>query len=215
MRSEHPIPGDPWPHDMSITVEDRSQPLLEMLWLREAYALDVSGDDIPPLLLATPGPAATIIDDETRARWEVSWPRIWHDVAVHAGREVDPRMFDAIGGLRPGSMEREALLRDMFGPSWGDEFGREALDDPSYRRWDEAGMQAVLASMRGGVGDVPERRDLDALVPAWRAGLTRVVSIPCRGEHTRKLGPHALLTTEGTRADSDRYRRALTSFASL
>lgn len=37
MRSVHQIPGNPWPHDMTITVEDRPAPLLELLWLREAY----------------------------------------------------------------------------------------------------------------------------------------------------------------------------------
>ena len=59
----------------------------------------------------------------------------------------------------------------------------------------------------------PERRDLEALIPAWRAGLTKVVTIPCRGDHTRRVGDNALLVTDETRADSERDRRALAAFA--
>ena len=51
MRSNAPIPGNPWPHDMIITVEDRPNVLLELLWIREAFALQPHGEDLPPLLL--------------------------------------------------------------------------------------------------------------------------------------------------------------------
>ena len=64
-----------------------------------------------------------------------------------------------------------------------------------------------------GLEDAPERRDLVALIPAWRAGLTKIVTIPCVGEYVRRLGPHGLLMTDATREDSDAYRRALGSFA--
>ena len=215
MKSFRPIPGDPWPHDMSITVEDRPHQLLELLWLREAYALHPDGDDVPPLLVEAPAPAAMVIDDGTRGTWQAAWPRIWNAVAEHAGRDLDPRLFDAIRDQPAGSAEREAILRDMFGPTWDDEFGRDALDDPSLRAWDENGMRALNASLPRAFEDIPERRDLAALVSAWRAGLTKIVTIPSRGEHTRRLGPNSLLITASTREDSDRYRRALGSFERL
>jgi hypothetical protein len=60
--------------------------------------------------------------------------------------------------------------------------------------------------------DQPERRDLAALIPAWRAGLTTIVTIPCAGEFTLRIGENALLTTAATREDSDSYRRALSMF---
>jgi hypothetical protein len=59
------------------------------------------------------------------------------------------------------------------------------------------------------VEEGPERLALDALVPAWRAGLTKIVEIPCRGTFTRILGPRSILVTAETRADPDRYREAL------
>ena len=48
---------------------------------------------------------------------------------------------------------------------------------------------------------------------AWEAGLTRIVTIPCRGEHTRIISNSALLVTQTTRADPTLYCAALTSFA--
>ena len=59
----------------------------------------------------------------------------------------------------------------------------------------------------------PEHRDLDALIRAWRAGLTIVVTIPCQGEFSRKITDNALLMTDTTRADSSTYQRALNSFS--
>ncbi|GAA1953815.1 hypothetical protein GCM10009717_19670 [Agromyces allii] len=58
----------------------------------------------------------------------------------------------------------------------------------------------------------PERRSLDALITAWRHGLTKIVTIPCRGSFTRVIGPHALLITDETRADADAFSTALDQF---
>ena len=213
MRSLEPIPGNPWPHDMTITVEDRPSALLELLWLREAYDLDPEGDDLPPLLVRTPDPAEKSVDEATRREWAGTWARLWRDVAAHAGRELDVQLLQQLHGTALGGAERKALLSELIGPNWGDEVGRDALEDPSHRRWEERNMEDFHASLPHTLADSPERRDLESLIPAWRAGLTKVVVIPCRGEHNRTLGPNALLVTEGTRADSDAYRPALASFA--
>lgn len=213
MRSLRPEPGNPWPHDMVLTVQDHPQQVLEMLWLREAYGLQPGGDDLPPLLVETPEPVTEGLDGETLAAWERAWARLWPAVIAHAGREVDPRQFERLQEVPGGSPERAAILQEMFGPSWTDEQGRGAFEDPSYGEWERKGMAASRASRPPALSDTPERRDLDALIAAWRAGLTKVVTIPCRGEYSRRLGPNALLVTDATRADSARYRTALRSFA--
>ena len=197
---------------MQITVEDRPHHLRELLWLREAHDLQPEGDDLPPRLVDTPERAAIPADDATRALWEDAWVRIWRAVAAHAAREHDPQLFDQLQGTQAGSPQREALLREIVGPDWGDEFDRDAFQDPSHVEWEQTSMTAFIASRPHDLENSPELRDLDALIPAWRAGLTKIVTIPCQGEYTRKLGPHALLITDATRADSDRYRRALNSF---
>ena len=212
MRSAQPIPGNPWPHEMAITVEDRPRQLLELLWLREAHGLHPTGDDPPPLLLESPERASIGVDDVARAAWNRAWMRAWREAVAHAGREQDPQLFERLRATRDGSAERAVLLREIVGPDWGDEFSRDILQDPSYLDWDRRRMDAFIESRPRVLEDSPERRDLDALIPAWRGGLTRIVTIPCRGEYNRRLGLHALLVTDGTRADSDSYRRALTSF---
>jgi hypothetical protein len=73
-------------------------------------------------------------------------------------------------------------------------------------------MDAFSASRRDVLENSPEHRDLGAMVPAWRAGLSKILTIPCPGGYTRKLNANVLLVTDTTRADSDRYRDALRSF---
>ncbi|MFC4244551.1 hypothetical protein ACFOYW_14330 [Gryllotalpicola reticulitermitis] len=57
-----------------------------------------------------------------------------------------------------------------------------------------------------------ERTLLDAVIPAWEAGLLKIVEIPCRGTFNRRVGEHGLLVTVETRADDERYREALSLF---
>lgn len=213
MRSSEPIPGEPWPHDMMLTIEDRPTALLELLWVREAYGLAPRGEGLPPMLVDSP---AAVHDDtvsaDARTAWAQAWPRLWQQTAAHAGRENDPRIFEELGRTADGSTERADLLRRLIGPSWRDDVGGTALDSPAYRTWLESGAAAHLAALPTRLEDSPERRDLAALIPAWRAGLTIIITIPCVGEFTRRIGPNALLVTSATRADSAAYRRALGTF---
>jgi hypothetical protein len=213
MRSNVPIPGDPWPQDMLLTIEDRPHALLELLWIREAHALQLERDDLPPLLLNTPAPVQNAaLSTDTRDEWAGAWPRIWHAVVAHAGRDLDSRLFVELQATANGSTERASLLHQIIGPGWGDEFGDSALKSDSYSAWSQVEIDAQLAGISTRIEDSPERRDLSPLIAAWHAGLTKIVTIPCSGEFTRRISENALLVTAGTRANSDSYRRALGTF---
>lgn len=213
MRTDAPITGDPWPHDMSITVEEQPHALVELLWIREAYGLRPRGEDLPPLLLDSPRPArGASTGVAARERWEQEWPAIWRAAEAHAGLDHDPRLFDELHATPSGSTRRADLLRQIGGPDWRESFGGDALDDDSYREWVERLSDALPTAMPRRLEEQPERRDLAALIAAWRAGLTRIVAIPCIGEFTRRVGENALLMTARTRENSDSYRRALFSF---
>lgn len=213
MRSSTPIPGNPWPHDMMLTIDDRPNTLLELLWIREAYALQPQGEDLPPLLSDTPATVQNAaLSADTRDEWAGAWPHIWHAAVAHAGSDIDPALFDEIQTTAIGSTERADLIDRIVGPSWHDEFGNSALSHDSYSTWSQGGMDAHLAALPTRLEDQPERRDLPALIPAWRAGLTKIVTIPCPGEFTRRVSDNALLMTAETREDSDSYRRALSTF---
>jgi len=213
MRSNQSPPGNPWPHDMVITVEDRPSALLDLLWIREAHGLRPRADGLPPALIDAPAPVIDpTVTAATRSVWEEAWPRIWNAAAACAGVETDPRAFERFRLTESGSVERAEILQRMMGPTWRHEFGDSALDHDSYVAWIRDGMEEHLKKLPRRLEDHPERRDLAALVPAWRAGLTKIVTIPCVGEFAWRVAPNALLMTDATRDDSGAYRRALDSF---
>lgn len=213
MRSSEPIPGEPWPHDMVITVDDQPGSLLDLLWVREAHQLQPGGDDLPPLLSETPLVVRdSAVDAETHAAWAEAWPRVWDAAAAHAGEERDPGLFEEIQRTVVGSTERADLLHRIVGPNWRDLFGDTAFNGASYRTWSDAAAHTQLVALPARLEDSPERRSLPGLIRAWEAGLTKIVSIPCRGEFTRTVGRTGLLLTNTTREDSDGYQRALRTF---
>ncbi|WP_279366140.1 hypothetical protein [Microbacterium testaceum] len=109
--------------------------------------------------------------------------------------------------------QRKTLLSQVMGPSWRDEFGDAVFADPSYREWQERSFEAGRSAAPRPLDEQPERRDLEALVPAWRRGLERIVVLACRGPYVRTLRSSALLVTTEVRDESGAYRAALASFA--
>ncbi|MCT1365152.1 MULTISPECIES: hypothetical protein [unclassified Microbacterium] len=212
MRSMTPMPGDPWPHDMIITVDDRPHALLELLWVREAHGLVPVDDALPPLLVDRPAEAERPVDAQTRERWAEVWPRIWDKAVAHAATEPDRTLFDRALDPTMGPDERETLLGQLVGPTARDEFGDDVFDDAAYREWERRGSDAHLATNRTTLADSPEHRDVATLADAWRRGLGKVVTLPCRGVYVRQIGPRALLVTDAVRNDAATYRTALESF---
>jgi hypothetical protein len=212
MFSSVPIPGNPWPHDMVLTIEDDSQTLLDLLWVREAWSLQPAGDDLAPLLSVTPvgahngtAPVGKI------AEWREAWPAIWQACLQHAGQIRDATVFEQLVGTAIGADERASLLHELFGPSWRDAFGDDAFTD-QYLLWNHAQFETNSHRHYQSLEEEPERVSLAALIPAWQAGLGKVVVIPCTGSFTRVIGRHALLVTAETRDDPKRYSEALRLF---
>lgn len=213
MRSAFPMSHNPWPHGMVIRIDDSPYALLELLWVRDAWALAV-GADVPPLV-DTP----RRVDATRRARvdigaWTRAWPGIWDAALAHAARPEDPSRFAAVGKTENASPERAAALRGIMGPTWHDRFGRDTLGE-AFRGWHARHTERLIARRRAhtDVDEEPERACLASLVPAWHRGLTQVIVLPCRGEVTRSIGACTLLVTATTRDDAGRYATALTAFA--
>jgi hypothetical protein len=207
MRSLDPIPGNPWPHDMVIRIENDLQQVMDLLWVREAYGLHPVGD-APPSLIDTPERSGSP-DDVPGG--EAAWPGLWQAVLDHAGGLDATPLLERLHrtGLDPA--ERAELLAGLFGPSWRDRFGDAAFDD-RYRAWTERRFRDRTRDHARTLAETPERRSLAALVPAWEAGLVKIVTIPCHGEHTRRIGDATLLMTDATRDDPERYTAALSGF---
>ena len=212
MRSSGPLPGNPWPHDMVITVEDDLQPLLDLLWIREAWNLSPVGLDLPPLLVDDSGRAqAKTEPSDVSTTWSDAWPSRWEKCVHHASLTRDSAIFEQLKETKNGSRERAELLQTIVGPSWRDEFGGEAFTE-EYESWNLVRFEVQARRQPRSLAEEPERMSLDALISAWRAGLIKIVTIPCRGSYTHRIGEHALLMTEETRNDPNRYAAALDQF---
>ena len=211
MQSTDPTPGR-WPHEMVLEIDDSPHALIDLLWLREACGLRPAGVDLPPLLVHPPQPAAAMPDPARLRVWQQAWPIVWDEVLEHAGRPRQGERFQRLLELPPASPDRSALVREFIGPAWRDRFGDEVFDDDGYREWVAADADRDLAHHLG-YERSPEHVTLDGLIPAWEAGLVKVLTIPCRDSFTRVIGPSALLVTAATRDDADGYREALARFA--
>jgi hypothetical protein len=211
VRSLQPDPGNPWPHDMVLTINNDDQGLLELLWVRDAGALRPSGD-VPPPIESTPefSPSENALRGDKR-ELEQAWTELWSAVLAHAGKRQDNGLFEKLQAAPFGSRERQELLDEVFGPSWRGRFG-DALFDDEYERWVRSVGDETHREGRLPLEQHPERRCLEALVPAWKRGLSTVVVIPCVGDYTRTVGAHGLSVTRGTRSDPDRYAEALRAF---
>ena len=212
MRSSVPIPGNSWPHDMLLTVEDDPHALVDLLWIRETWSLKPVGDELPPLL--SDRSVGAHIETDTFGRigtWQDAWPAMWEACLNHAGRVRDEALLDQLRGTADGSDERAELLHQLIGPTWRDEFGDEAFTD-QYETWNLAKFDARSRRRRQALEEEPERVSLAALIPAWHAGLSTIVVIPCLGSYTRVIGQYALIVTSETRDDPNRYTQALKQF---
>jgi hypothetical protein len=207
-----PMPGNPWPHEMIITIEEDSAALLELLWIRQAWDLHPAGRDLPPILAGEfTRPPTSAVQPDRLAAWQAAWSALWRACVDHAGLIRDPALHDRIHLSAVGSPERSKMLDELVGPSWRDEFGNDALTE-QYDQWLEARSGARAPSHHRSADEEPERVSLAALIPAWRAGLTKIVTIPCQGSFTRIIGAHTLLVTEETRNNTRTYSDALAAF---
>ena len=192
---------------VTIAIDDSPQAVMEVLWVREAFALHPIGD-LPPLLVDTP-PASG--PSPTAKEWEDTWPELWNTVIDHAAQLTYDSLIERLQGTALGPLERAELLKRLSGTTWRDRFGDTAFDD-SYRSWSERRFRQSRRNLPRS-GDVsPEHASLRALIPAWEAGLAKIITIPCRGEYTRVISNSALLMTEATRNQPELYTAALETF---
>lgn len=201
MRSVGLWPDNPWPHDMVIRIDETPNALLTLLFVRAAWELapeaDVPDLDPHPSCGASAAPA-TATREQWSERWVTVWDRAW---AWYGPPGAGPRPPAAEPGpLRPDDPQGASIW-------WEAEHGLDGIDRDALRRW-----KATLREPRPVPLDrEPERRNLDALIPAWRAGIDSVLVLPYRGYYARRVGARHLVVSRTTRDDPALYDRAPTS----
>ena len=83
----------------------------------------------------------------------------------------------------------------------GETFGEATLGEACFDwcRRQAPDSQPVLQPL----DESPERISTKALAQAWERGMTKVITIPCDGVFSQKVGNNALLITDETRHDPD------------
>lgn len=201
MRSEHPIPGNPWPHDMVISVDEPNN-ILELLYIRSAWGIP-SSVPVPPLDPepdhgASSAPLTANLN-EWSGRWDRAWARAWEWYSIaHRTQRPTPELLRALSA--PGQP-----LHPAFPPFWRAEHGEEGIDRDALASW----TMLVRSPGTMPLEMQPERVCLEALIPAWEGGLISVISLPYSGYYACRISPTHLVVSNVTRVDPDSYRRAL------
>ena len=201
MRSSEPMPGNPWPHDMLISI-DEPHSLVYLLFVREAWSLVV--DDVPhiepvPAVGASARPAG-VDADAAADQWRHEWARAWamFEPLDRAVREPDAETARLLKEL---SDEELAVATSPL-PS---DYWSTGIDGDAFGLWSAAIQDDHTVPLE----QHPERVCLDALIPAWRTGLTRIVQLPFTGYFARRINSGTLVVSRATRHNADWYRRAL------
>lgn len=200
MRFAEDIPGNPWPHDMQISVEECWPPLIYLLFVRSAWRLEI---DSVPRLGSEPDPGSSRrpenldVDDAVR-RWLSEWQRAWThfdaaSVAVRAPDEATQHLLDTLSD--------DELWQAVS--TWPSDFWDSGIDHDACDRW--------RASMAAPLGELPEHRAVSALAEAWRSGLTTVIQLPYIGYFAHRINREHLVVSATTRRDPELYYRALES----
>lgn len=79
MRSSERMPGNPWPHDMELSIEEHDDGLLRLLFVREAWGLGSGG--VPALAgvvdVGESAPSAGFDRDAAGVQWRSEWIASW------------------------------------------------------------------------------------------------------------------------------------------
>lgn len=201
MRSEQPTPGNAWPHDMQIAV-DEPYALTYLLFVRQAWRLDVAEipevDPVPATGTSSRPP--TVDPTEAAARWRREWSRALTQFEPRDRRVREPDEETA-RLLRELPDERLAeAFSTMPSTFWAEGTDRDAFNTWSMSLHDDHSLP---------LEEHPERRCLDALAPAWRTGLTTILQLPYAGYFAERLNAATLIVSRVTRHDPGLYRQAL------
>ncbi len=90
--------------------------LVELLWVRDAWALATGDPEAPPPLTDAVAAAPPGVSPAERAEWDAAWPGLWRAAVHHAGLEPDTDLRATLHrpDLDP-DRRRELLSRDPPG----------------------------------------------------------------------------------------------------
>ncbi|WP_147305847.1 hypothetical protein [Subtercola boreus] len=200
------MPGNPWPHDMVLSIEEHDDRLLRLLFVREAWGLGLGG--VPALAgvvdLGESAPPAGFDREAAEVTWREEWAVSWQRFDEF-DRQVRPPDA-ATRALLDATPDGELSSVFSVPPST---FWNAGFDSEAFSRWRRALIYRSLERQRAPLEESPERRSLPALIAAWEGGLKQIVQLPVTGYFAERISPGCLVVSEETRFDRGLYDRAL------
>ncbi|MCS5718903.1 hypothetical protein N1027_12235 [Herbiconiux sp. CPCC 205763] len=206
MRSDQPVPGNPWPHDMVLHIDTAPNALIELLFARELWRFEireVPSLDAPPALGASSrlAPGRGLGSGEMAALWRQDWERAWSLFDAPNRGATGP---DAKTARMLATLDDTELAHAVSGaPS---EFWRRGIDVSALGDWERMLTEAEHVPT---LESTPERRSLSALIAAWKTGLTHIVQLPYAGYFGERINERTLVVSGTTRFDPALFSRAL------
>lgn len=200
MRASSPIRGNPWPHEMTIAVDEHPLSLNLLLFVRHVWG--IAADVVIPELAPLPDAGTSRVPESASVaewddRWRIAWARAWDWYKIaDADQEKHPTQELMQQVMRPGQD-----LHPLIPPFWTTEYGWDGLDSDAFNNWDTALSPRIPSDA--------ERQNLPDLVPAWESGLDTVIVLPYAGYFAQRMTPRHLAVSAPTRNDPDTYSRAL------
>lgn len=183
-----------------VSAEECSSDLLELLWVRQAWGLEVTGG--PPELMVAPELVSKTLDDTVRRSWEVEWLPIWESALVNEGEEAPPLQLPF-----PSAVARITYERSQVGP-WRSRFG-DAAADGTFADWRRGRLgehrDAPLVQLPSSIAPLMKR--------AEEADLRRLVILPCGGKYAVRSGRHTLVASWATTHSNSLLALSLKNFA--
>ncbi|MGY4544042.1 hypothetical protein ACVWY0_003985 [Arthrobacter sp. UYNi723] len=198
MRWSTPRPGNPWPQDMVIRVNDDSHHLTLLLFVRHAWP--IAGDvDIPPLDPVPDCGHSQMAGSADAAawdkRWKTAWERAWSWYEIE-----DPTYRPTPAEMREAA-DPDHGLSPFMPPFSTQQYGWEGLDRDAYQAWDQSLIPKIPQDA--------ERQCLQELMPAWKNGIDTIIVLPYKGYFAQRLSRRHLVVSADVRNNPEDYRRTL------
>lgn len=206
MESDSSSRNVPWPSGMKISVNEHETHILELLFIRDAWAL--SPKDEAPATSPKPHPGNSKRPgndslEEWNHRWSWAWRRAWEWYTASNSSASSP-LEAPRNRLQPNQPPTPTAP-----PRWVTQYGSDGIDFDAYRTWAEQLRSDPLVPFE----QQPERISVEALTAAWRRGLTTILALPYIGHYARRITPSHLVVSFETRHDPKAYSQALATSA--
>lgn len=184
---QYPQRTGSWPPGMAITVDTHAQPLLVLLYVRQAWSLAETLH--LPALYPIPDTGccqrpASVAKPVWERRWLSLWGRAWGwygPGSIRIPGSLHDRQF--VTGLAMAQAERGVAF-------WSTRFGAEGIDAAGFDAWE---MDYLARE-----GELDFERVEPVLVAAWERGLRGIVELPLSGPYLHRLSDTHLVASSHT-----------------